>query len=37
MVAGMLVSRLAQLLLALVGVLGFVLLTVGPFAPGLAG
>ncbi|MDM7952426.1 MAG: DUF456 family protein [Cyanobium sp. CZS 25K] len=31
-VAGMLVSRLAQLLLALVGVLGFVLLTVGPFA-----
>jgi hypothetical protein len=31
-VAGMLVSRLAQLLLALVGVLGFVLLTAGPFA-----
>ncbi len=31
-VAGMLVSRLAQLLLALVGVLGFVLLTTGSFA-----
>jgi hypothetical protein len=31
-VAGMLVSRLAQLLLALLGVLGFVLLTAGPFA-----
>lgn len=31
-VAGMLVSRLAQLLLALVGVLGFVLLTTGAFA-----
>ncbi len=31
-VAGMLVSRVAQLLLALVGVLGFVLLTAGPFA-----
>jgi uncharacterized protein YqgC (DUF456 family) len=29
-VAGMLVSRLAQLLLALVGVLGFLLLTAGP-------
>ncbi len=36
-VAGMLVSRLAQLLLALVGVLGFVLLTAGPFAVGLRG
>jgi uncharacterized protein YqgC (DUF456 family) len=31
-VAGMLVSRLAQLLLALVGVLGFILLTAGPLA-----
>ena len=31
-VAGMLVSRLAQFLLALVVVLGFVLLTAGPFA-----
>jgi uncharacterized protein YqgC (DUF456 family) len=30
-VAGMLVSRLAQCLLAVVGVLGFVLLTAGPF------
>jgi uncharacterized protein YqgC (DUF456 family) len=36
-VAGMLVSRVAQLLLALVGVLGFVLLTAGPFATRLAG
>ncbi len=36
-VAGMLVSRLAQLLLALVGVVGFVLLTAGPFAVGLRG
>ncbi|MBW4531647.1 MAG: DUF456 family protein [Aphanothece saxicola GSE-SYN-MK-01-06B] len=36
-VAGMLVSRLAQLLLALVGLLGFVLLTAGPFATRLAG
>jgi uncharacterized protein YqgC (DUF456 family) len=36
-VAGMLVSRLAQLLLALVGVLGFVLLTAGPFAVGSGG
>jgi len=31
-VAGMLVSRLAQFILAVVGVLGFVLLTAGPFA-----
>jgi len=36
-VAGMLVSRVAQLLLALVGVLGFVLLTAGPFATRLSG
>ncbi len=31
-VAGMLVSRLAQFILALLGVLGFVLLTAGPFS-----
>jgi uncharacterized protein YqgC (DUF456 family) len=31
-VAGMLVSRVAQLLLALVGVVGFILLTAGPAA-----
>jgi len=31
-VAGMLVSRLAQFILAVLGVLGFVLLTAGPFA-----
>ncbi len=36
-VAGMLVSRVAQLLLALVGVVGFVLLTAGPFATRLSG
>ena len=36
-VAGMLVSRLAQFLLALVGVLGFVLLSAGPFAIRLGG
>jgi uncharacterized protein YqgC (DUF456 family) len=36
-VAGMLVSRLAQLLLALVGVLGFVLLTTGPLAGAVSG
>ena len=36
-VAGMLVSRVAQLLLALVGLLGFVLLTAGPFATPLSG
>jgi uncharacterized protein YqgC (DUF456 family) len=36
-VAGMLVSRLAQLLLALVGLLGFVLLTACPFAVRLGG
>jgi uncharacterized protein YqgC (DUF456 family) len=36
-VAGMLVSRVAQLLLALVGVLGFVLLTAGPFTTRLSG